>query len=222
MIQFNLLPDVKLEYIKAQRIKRTVVSLSVLLSVISIAIFALLIISVDVVQKKNINDLSGDIANFSKQLKGQEDLDKILTVQNQLNALTPLHDAKPVTTRIPAFISQVTPTNVTISELQVDFDQHTMTITGKAPSLDAVNVFVDSLKFTKYYTDQDSDNKDAFSNVVLSSFGRTSTGATYSISLNFDQTITSSASEVTLVVPNIVTTRSVIEHPSALFEGSGQ
>jgi len=220
MIQFNLLPDVKLEYIKAERTKRLVVSLSVLLTAVSVAIFILLIFSVNVLQRKNINDLSGDIQTMSTQLKGKENLDKILTVQNQLNALTPLHDKKVVDSRLPGFIGQVTPSTVAISSLDVDHEQNTMTITGKAINLDGVNVFVDSLKFTKYTTAANSTATSAFSNVVLSSFGRSSDGATYTITLTFDPAIFSSSNDITLVVPNIITTRSVTEHPSPLFEGA--
>jgi hypothetical protein len=220
MIQFNLLPDVKLEYIKAQRAKHLVLSVSLLLSAASIAVFVLLILSVDVLQKKNISDLSADIQTYSKQLKGQDNLDKILTVQNQLNALTGLHDQKATASRVPGFISQVTPTAATISELNLDFAANKMTITGKAANLDVINTFVDSLKFTQYVTETQTTPINAFSSVILSSFGRTNNGATYTIDLNFDPVIFKNTSDVSLVVPNIITTRSVTEHPSAVFQGT--
>lgn len=218
MIQFNLLPDVKLDYIKAQRTKGLVISVSLLVSAVSLAIFILLLLSVNVLQRKNINDLSKDIKTTSAKLKGQQNLDKILTVQNQLNALKPLHDQKAVASRLPDYIGQVTPTNVSIGSLDIDFASNKITISGRAATLDSVNVFVDSLKFTKYTTSGSSDKQKAFPSVVLSSFGKSDTNATYTIDLTFDPVIFSNENAVTLIVPNIITTRSITEHP-ALFEG---
>ena len=92
MIQFNLLPDVKLEFIKARRLKRLVVMGSVGFSALALFILILVLVSVDVVQKKSLHDLNKDIQSNSTQLKSIPDLDKILTVQNQLGTLTSLHD----------------------------------------------------------------------------------------------------------------------------------
>jgi hypothetical protein len=106
--------------------------------------------------------------------------------------------------------------------MTTDNTQNTMTISGDAPSLDVVNTFVDGLKFTKYSVDGSADSKNAFSNVVLSNFGRSNQGATYTITLAFDPVIFSNSNKVTLNVPDIVTTRSVIEQPSALFNQGGE
>jgi Tfp pilus assembly protein PilN len=221
MIQFNLLPDVKMKYVRTQRIKRTVISASILLSGAALAIFIILLLTVDVWQKKTLSDLSGDIKTSSTELQKTPDLDKILTVQNQLSAINSLHQQKPVATRLAGFLSQVTPTTVTISDITADYTANTLSITGNAATLDNVNTFVDSLKFTKYQAGGSGDTL-AFSDVVLSTFSRTSTGATYTITLNFDPTIFSDANDVTLIVPDIISTRSITEQPSALFRQVGQ
>jgi hypothetical protein len=222
MIQFNLLPDVKLEYIKTERVKQLVVTLSFLASAAALALLIILVLTVDVWQKKSLHDVSADIKTTSKQLESTPDLSKILTVQNQLGQLTSLHDQKYVDSRLFGFLSQVTPTQATISNMTTDNTQNTMTISGDAPSLDVVNTFVDGLKFTKYRVDGSADSKNAFSNVVLSNFGRSNQGATYTITLAFDPGIFSNSNKVTLNVPDIVTTRSVIEQPSALFNQGGE
>ena len=100
MLQFNLLPDVKLEYVKTQRTKHLLTLLSFAASAAGIGILVLSVITVDVVQKVALNNLNGDIKKYSTQLKQIPDLDKILTVQNQLGTLTSLHDKKPVTSRM--------------------------------------------------------------------------------------------------------------------------
>jgi hypothetical protein len=158
MIQFNLLPDVKQEYVKARRMKRLVMLASLAVSGAAIFLLLLMITTVDVVQKKSLHDLNNDIAKYSKQLKSTPDLDKILTVQNQLNTLTGLHDKKVVTSRVFRYIAQVTPGQTSISKLTVNFSNAanstnaagTFDIQGEAPTLDAVNAFTEELKSTTY------------------------------------------------------------------------
>jgi Tfp pilus assembly protein PilN len=220
MIQLNLLPDVKLEYIKTQRLKRMIISMSIIASAAALCIFLFLILTVDVWQKKTISDLSGDIKTQSAQLQNTPSLNKILTIQSQLNSLDQLHTDKPVTSRLTDFIGQVTPSTATISDLKADYTANTLTITGNAPTLDSVNTFVDGLKFTDYTTDNSGDSKKAFSNVVLTQFSRDATKATYTISLSFDAEIFKGSNNVTLSVPNKITTRSIIEQPTTLFQKS--
>jgi Tfp pilus assembly protein PilN len=216
MIQFNLLPDVKLEYIRAQRTKRLVVTTAVLATAGALALLIVLSLTVFVFQKQYMNHVSSDIKKYSSDLKSTPDLDKILTIQNQLNSLTDLHEQKPDTNRIIPFIEQVTPPSAQISSLNVDFDALEMKITGSADTLQTVNQFVDTLKFTHYV--DNSDTPLAFSNVVLATFGRADKGASYSITANFDIAIFDNTKTIQLTVPDKVTTRSETEKPTTLFE----
>lgn len=201
-IQFNLLPEIKIQYLKARRQKHLVVLGSVITIVASVVILVVLISVVFAVQKKSIGDLNKDIQTTSSELKGTEDLNKMLTVQNQLRVLPGLHDAKPVATRIFGYMSKSTPPNASISRLNVDFPKQAMTISGAAPSLEIINKFADTLKSTTYHTAKnDKTEKKAFSDVVLSSFGRDSKGATYTITLKFDPLIFSELEDITLTVP---------------------
>jgi len=201
MVQFNLLPNVKLEYVKTQRTKRLLTSVSLLVSVVSIVVLLLAFVSVDVVQKKSLSDENADIAKYSQQLKSIPNLDKILTVQNQLSTLTGLHDQKPVASRLFDYIAQVTPSQASLNQLQIDFTQNTMTIGGNAPSLDTVSTYTDTLKATLYKINGTGQSTHAFSSVVLSSFGRTSDGASFTIDLNFDPAIFNVKNDVKLTVP---------------------
>jgi Tfp pilus assembly protein PilN len=225
MIQVNLLPDVKIAYMRTTRNKRLVIGVSTLAIVVSIAIMLLLGSIVYGFQKKNLSDLNDDISTYNNQLKNTPDLDKVLTVQNQLGALTPLHDQKPVVSRIFGYLTQVTPSAASISQLDTDFDANTITITGAASSLDVANTYIDTLKFTTYQ-EVDSNGKaqgepvKAFSDVVMSQFARNTAGATYTITLTYDPAIFSGASNVKLTVPNIVSTRSLTEQPTDLFQSS--
>lgn len=219
MIQFNLLPDVKLEYIRAQRRKRLVTVTSSAVMAGSLALLILLFVVVQVIQKQHLAALTKDINQYAAELQGTEDLDKILTVQNQLMSLTALHDQKPVATRLYAYLKQVTPTDVSIAKIDVDFELKTMRVTGSSGSLSSINTFVDTLKFTSFTTtdnDITSEESKAFSNVVLSSFGRSAEEATYTVDLTYDEAIFDSSKNVRLTVPNTITTRSETERP--LFE----
>lgn len=223
MIQFNLLPDVKLQYLKSQRYKRLVMSISMIAGSASLAVFILLFFAVNVVQKQHMKNLDKDIKASSSKLQSIPDLDKILTVQNQLNSLPALHDQKPAVTRLFSYLTMVTPNDVTISTLTVDYTQNTIRFEGKAPELGVVNKFVDTLKFTQLSGDDPSlTGREAFTNVVMSNFGRSEDGAVYQIDLVFEPVIFDNTKSARLNVPSLVTTRSSTERPAALFEESSE
>jgi len=227
MIQLNLLPDVKLEYIKAQRSRRLVISSAVIVSLVAIGLLVILL-SVSGLQKKHISDLTKDIASQSHQLQQKPQVDKILTVQNQLESLTALHAGKPAASQLFSYLNQVTPTQVNITSFNVDFTVQTMTITGTADALSSVNKYVDTLKFTKYTTDASDASTTAFNNVVLTSFGLssgshdTTQAATYTVNLAYDPKIFDITQKVSLDVPNLVTTRSNVDQPGDLFKAAPQ
>ncbi len=221
MIQFNLLPDVKQEYLKAKRLKRLTVSLSFLFASACLIIAVLLFLAVGVAQKNNMRDLNKDITAAAKQVQSTPEINKIITVQNQLAGVTTLHNTKPAATRLFNYLSQVTPTDIALSTVNVDFVGYTFILAGTAKDLLAVNTLVDTLKFTTY-TDITTSAKPvkAFSKVILSGFTTTDKGATYQIGLSFDPIIFDNQHRIDLTVPKTVTTRSQLDQPNALFQQS--
>lgn len=231
MIQFNLLPDVKIEYIKAQRLKRTVVLSSFMVGASALALFVMFFMIVNVFQKVHLNNLESDIKANKKTLQDKPDLSKILTIQNQLNSLPELHKSNPVASRVFGFIQQVTPQKASVATLTINFADQTMTITGSAESLTIVNTYVDTLKFTNFTYDMPGENGaagtpttgPAFNSVVLSQFSVAGKddkvgSSTYNITLKFDPIIFSSAQDTKLVVASKVTTRSETEKPATIFQ----
>ncbi len=217
MIQFNLLPDVKLEYVRVQRAKQTVITAAIIAASSAFLIFLLMFVAVNLVQKKSISDLNGDIKKYSKQLQGTADLEKILTIQSQLSVLPTLHQDKVAASRTFTFIQQLTPANVSLADVTVDYSAKTFSITGQAATLDQVNTFVDTLKFTKYSNDK-VEKQPAFSQVAMSQYSRSQTGTTYTITLNYDEAVFDNTSDVRLIVPTRVTTGSVVEQPTNIFQ----
>ncbi len=229
MIQLNLLPDVKLRYVKAKRLQRTVVTVSVLVSAVAVGLLIFFLVTTGLVQKTHLNNLNDDIADSKSKLESITDLSKILTVQNQLNQLPNLHGEKPATSRLFGFMQQLTPSNVSISSLSFKTEDQSIVITGSAESLAAVNTYVDTLKFTNASFKADSDEQAAeqtslaFKEVVLSSFALSESpekgkAATYSIQVKYDPVLFANNNITKLVVPQQITTRSETEKPAAIFQ----
>lgn len=222
MIQLNLLPDVKMEYIKAQRTRNMVLSSAIIIALGSVALLVLLLI-VGGLQKKHINDLSKDIKSNTANLQKKQDINKILTVQNQLQSLTALHKAKPSAANLFSYLNSATPVQSSISGFKIDFAQQTMEITGTADSLSSVNKHIDTLKFIRFAEEDNNDDKGqpAFSNVVMSSFALASGGGkdavSYTITMSYDPAIFDTTKKVQLSIPNTVTTRAQINSVDGLF-----
>lgn len=227
MIQFNLLPDVKIQYLKAQSARKAISLVSILVTALSIAVFVLFL-ATHILKTKQLEALSKNITTASKTLNSQKDIDRMLTVQNQLTSLTQLHADKPAVTRAFDYLNQITPDKiVSITKLNVDYTLSTITLTGTADSLTSVNKYVDTLKFTTF--SNDTVVTKAFSGVVLTKFtfanadasGKAGTPtdqpATYVIDLKFEPTIFYNTKTIELTVPTATTTRSTATNPTELF-----
>lgn len=225
MTQLNLLPDVKMEYLKAQRSRRLVSGVALLASAIAVGLLVLLI-TVGALQKHHLSDLNKDISSDTAKLQAKPDINKILTVQNQLQSLTGLHSTKPATSRLFDYLNGVTPVNVSISSFTLDLTKQSIEITGTSDSLSSVNTYIDTLKFTTYTTNDNSTAAKAFNNIVLSSFSLTGGGqnpansAAYSATLSYDPAIFDITKTVKLSVPKKTTTRSDLTNASDLFQAS--
>lgn len=229
MIQINLLPEVKIAYIKAKRLQRTIMTVSAIVSIASVALLVLFFLITNVIQKQHLSDLNKDIESSKKSLQSVTDLSKILTVQNQLNKLPELHGQTPAVSRLFGFVQQITPINVSVSSLVLKAGEQSITIEGSADSLAAVNTYVDTLKFTNFKIQPDGDAQAvpqtglAFKEVVLTSFALSNNpqpgkAATYSITLKYDLVIFTNTNTATLGVPEQITTRSETEKPAAIFQ----
>jgi Tfp pilus assembly protein PilN len=219
-VQFNLLPDVKQQYIKAQRAKKTITAIALLVSVVCAAMFVLTLSVVYGVNKLQLSGADKSIKNYQKQLSDIPNLDKILTIQNQLTNLQNLHQNKHITSRLFDYLYQLTPTTVKMGRLNLDLAESTIQLDGVAGSQKDINTFIDTLKFTTYKLNGKDTGKKAFSSVVESSFGITQQGASYNINAQFDPALFTNNDTITLNIPSGVTTRSVIDDPSnVLFNG---
>jgi len=222
MIQFNLLPDIKIDYIKAAQTKRLAITVASIVIGVVLGAVSLTALTVTVVQKKSISDLDGDIKKYSQELANIPDINKILTIQNQLNSLPALHEQKPIASRMFKYIVQLTPTNVTFTNLSLNLEEGNINVEGQSPAISNINQFADTLKFTKYEVEGEEGQENAFTEVVLSSFSKNESNFAYKLSFKYDPAIFYDTKKIKLVVPSITTTRSEVEKPAALFESEEQ
>jgi Tfp pilus assembly protein PilN len=212
MIQLNLLPEVKKEYIKAKRTKRLIVSTSVIISASAVFLLFLQFSFVQFAQQKSISDLTKDIESEVASIQSVEGLDEILSIQNQLNTIPGLSEDRPETSRIFEYMRTVTPKDVFISRLDLDIENNKIEVSGTASSIASINTFADTLKFATYKTD-DIEDGEPFTG-VLTTLSRNNNKSSYSIELEFDPILFDNTETVVLVVPNTVTTRSVTGQPN--------
>ena len=220
MIQFNLLPNVKIEYLKTKRLKRMIslsaAGVTALCTIVLVSLFSVVILA----QPNQLDNLDKNIKSTADKIKNTPDINKILTIQNQLTAIDALHEGKPRVENLFTYITQITPIAISVDTFNVDIEGSKIDVKGQAPSIEEMNKYIDTLKFTKIdYGDGSEPEKTAFSQVVLSSYSINEKGAGFSVTFKYDPDIfLSDKSKLTLVVPRITSTRSATERPSDLFK----
>jgi hypothetical protein len=212
-----------MEYVKAKRAKRTTVTFSLLVSSAAVVLTGLLFSFVQFGQKKHIDNLTKDISKELTALRSTPDLDKILTIQNQLASLPDLHARKPAVSRLFTYIQQVTPIGVAISSLELDLQNSSIKATGTADDLAKGATLADTYKFAEYITGTGNEQTKTkiFSNVV-STLARDEKGVTsYTITANYDPKIFDNTVTLAISVPSTITTRSVLNKPASIFTEQG-
>ncbi len=197
MIQFNLLPDVKKEYVKAKRAKRLIITSSLFASAIAVVVVLLLFSIVQIAQKKHIKDLSADIKAAEGRIQNVEGIDNVLSVQNQLSLLPSLHEQKPKTSRLFDYVKFASPATLSVSTLDLSVKDSTLVLQGSADAISVVNTFVDNLKATTYMV------KSTEGASLVAAYTKISTqltgdnkGTTFKISMSFDPVLFDNTKEI--------------------------
>ncbi len=237
MIQFNLLPDVKQQYAKAVYRRRMISLACFIVGGAFLIIFILMFLFVRVNQTRHLANLDKDIKSGVSKLQENKDLDKVLTIQNQLGSLPQLHDKKVIVSRLFEYLGQITPNDATVSDVELDVETKKLNIKGTAIDFITVNKFLDTLKFTTYKVEGATPKEgNAFTSVVLQTFnlspedqgGTSGSKVSYQINFVYDEAIFMNtategdplASSVKLTIPKIITTRSETQKPTELFQST--
>lgn len=218
MVQFNLLPDVKKDYIKTKRTKRVIASFSFLITSIFVGVTVLLFLFVRFAQTKSISDLTDDIQAKSSQIQSTEDLNKKLTVQNQLNILTPLHESKPKVSRVFDYVRFFSPETTEIRQIDVNTVSNTMIFSGSISTLAEANRLVENIKAVRYATYPPGDEApetvtEYVYNVIDSSVSSDGDEARFEVEVEFNRAVFDNTVEIVMQLRDkrITTTTEVKE-----------
>ena len=134
MIQINLVPDVKQEMLRAQRMRNITISMSIVAGLIAGGAVVVMGLALGA-QAVTENLVAGQIDKEFKTLQDTKDIDNALTIQNQLNAITGLNDKRTIDSRlldVLAAINPAEPNNVTLSRVTLDPTATKLVIEGSA------------------------------------------------------------------------------------------
>ncbi len=232
MITLNLLPDVKREYLRTRRLQAKVMAIATLVSLGAIGLVVLLAVWVYGGQTVYKSFLTGEIEKHGKELKEIKEIDKYLTLQNQLNYLTELHDGKMDFSRLMTFLpamNPAAPNNVRLTKVEATadeaLDQNTMILEGEVVNYTALNTFRDTLKNAEFTYEGQNDPIKLFDSieVATSSLERSQLGGTmvvFKIETTYNpEAFLFSTEEPVVTVPKMSTTQSLQNAPN-VFGGS--
>lgn len=144
MIEINLIPDVKQELLKAQRVRSMVISGSILASIVAVGAVVLLASYVFGGQAWRNSIADSDITKKGEELAKVEDLSKILTLQNQLKLVTDLNQGKKMNSRVFDMLAAVippSPNEAQISQLTVESEGSIIRLEGQTRGFDSMEIF---------------------------------------------------------------------------------
>lgn len=134
MIQINLIPDIKQEMLKAQRTRRMAISASIMVGILAAGVVVALG-AVYGVQLVYANSTKDTIKSEYKALKNIDNIEDVLTIQNQLATLQSYQDERTIDSRIFDVLSAINPAdpnNVKFSSVKLDPSTNLITIEGSA------------------------------------------------------------------------------------------
>ena len=241
MIQLNLLPDIKREFLKARRTQAKVISTAILVCIGSVGAVVLAGMWVYGVQTIHKAALTDSIQKKSTELKNIKDIDKYVTVQNQLQNISSQHESKAITSRIFDTLSKLNPkapNNVRVTSLDLDLSPEVsaLTLDGETESFTGLETFRDTLKNASLSYNEGSETineplfLDGSVTVLTQSIGKSQSGGTlvaFRISAKYNPKLFArSTKNYVVVVPNKDTTQSKEDTPDVFGDtqaaGGGQ
>lgn len=233
MIGINLLPDVKKEFLKAQRTRNTVISLSILSMFIAGGLTVFLALFVYVGQGTAIKFVNDDIDKKQATLESKTEIAKYLTIQNQLAALRTLHgkDYKILYSRLFDYLPQLNPAapnNIHLSSVRVTSDGTLVAVQGTTQDFHALDTFKNTLIEAKitYADGEETKEVPLFSEVTLKNAALAQIESGSAVSFEFELVYSGDifSPELTnfqLVVPKLTISDAQNNAPSELFSTTG-
>lgn len=228
MIQLNLLPEVKLVYLRTERNKRLIILICLIVLIVMI-LLNVLGFTLTKLQKNQIQSLETKAQQASNTFAGFKNLNSILTVQNQISAINTIQNNSPAMGRLFTYLNEILPTNTTLNNFIINNSgsnsADSITMTGQANNVFTINLLVDSLKSTVYSVKGVKGTNPAFSDVVPSAISNGNNNsnnnnkfnASFTINMNFNPTLFNVLDKVQISIPSKYATRSEQALPVNLF-----
>ena len=230
MIEINLVPDVKQELIKAQRVRASVISIAIIVGIAAVGVVVALAIWVFAVQAARGLISDNTIKSESEKLSSVEDISNTLTIQNQLSKLSAMHDNKNIDSRLFDILTTINPSapnNVAITNVSLDSSTTTIKLEAQAvngyPALDVFKKTINATTF-EYNRDGEKQSLKLASNMSDSdrSYGEDASGARvlrFTLSFTYPGELFSKSSQnATIVAPERTNaTDSFLGVPQSLF-----
>lgn len=231
MIEVNLIPDVKREYLHAQRVRNTVISVSMLVAAAAAGAVIVLGLALGSLQFAS-GQADNSIKSKYKELSDKPDINDLLTIQNQLTQIDMISSNRGVNSRIFDTLSAVNPqapNNVTMSTVRYNASEKTITIEGStAGGFNAVDALKKTILNTKlkYTKDSESTETPLSSSVRITNtaYAEDSGGEkklTFTLTFSYpEELLSNSVKSLVIVSPtgSVDVTDSKKHVPDSLFE----
>lgn len=165
MIQLNLVPDVKLELIKAQRHRNFVITgaIGVSIAAVSILVLVMIVWGGQLFYEKTLTD---KISKLDNEFQNITDISKTVTVQNQLENIQETHDGKAMTSRMLDLVAEAsakgTDNSVSYNSFAIDTSAKTITLVAQTDKrgFEAADVFKKNIEgMQMFYVDGDPEKQ---------------------------------------------------------------
>ena len=231
MIEVNLIPDVKREYLHAQRVRNTVISVSMLVAAAAAGVVIVLGLALGSLQFAS-GQADNSIKSKYKELSDKPDINDLLTIQNQLTQIDMISSNRGVNSRIFDTLSAVNPqapNNVTMSTVRYNASEKTITIEGStAGGFNAVDALKKTILNTKLKYTKDSESAETLLSssvrITNTAYAEDSGGEkklTFTLTFSYpEELLSNSVKSLVIVSPtgSVDVTDSKKHVPDSLFE----
>lgn len=165
MIQINLIPDVKQEYLKARRQRNLAITFSILagLSAGAVVVVSVLFLLFQMGMEKLADD---GIKDEYAKLEKVENLSELVTIQNQLSLISGQHQSRSINSRllnVIQVINPAAPNEVRFTSVRLDPSSKLLRLEGVAdagyPAVEALKKTIANIKFEYHELREDGELK---------------------------------------------------------------
>jgi hypothetical protein len=168
MIEINLLPAVKQDFIRAKRLKRIITSVSILITIVALGLLGVAGVVVYAIQPAAGLLIDQGINQDKEKLDKDKNLTRNLTIQNQLSSITELHEQKGDFTNVFEYLKALnpaSPNNLTISKLQIDPSTTTINVEASAADFSKLAIIKDTFEAAVFSYSKPKDGEEGYDKV---------------------------------------------------------